>query len=757
MEPKVSVIMPIYNAEKYVKETIEGILNQSFEDFELLLINDQPTDKTMEIVKSIKDIRIRIIENDRNRGIAYSRNRGLEEARGEYIALMDDDDLTDRERLALEVDFLDEHSDIDVIGGRSIYIDENNQIQSQTAFMLTDPNYIRAQMMFFCPMANSSTMFRKSVIDAYKIRYQENCLGMEDYRFWIEVSLHAKITNLQKTFLYWRMSQTGETTRVRENKQEERRKLFAQLQIYGLEANGFRLTEKEKEIFTESFEESKSIIFKDLGRLYNVLRKLSTQAYNFNLSFADEMRYTCRNYYLEMVRRNHITNKEGLKKEGFSHGQGDRHVKVSVIIPTYNRADKLIYSVNSVLAQSYKNFEVLVIDDCSTDNTKEAIKQLEDKWPGKIFYYKLEKNSGPAKARNFGVMKADGEYIAFHDDDDEWHPDKLEIQMDKMLHDTSIDMVFGQMARYQDGKFVNIVCDKFDWYHLKENFFQKLLMENYIGAPTILMKKEAFVRLGGFSEEIPSLEDWELAIRSAKKLHIEFIDTPLLDVHISSKSVTHNLEAYVNSWAYIMQKYVSEAEDRGAFILQMFRHLEGAIYDQEDKLKQQYVEQARELIIPNVIKHNTAEAKLLDLYFGDKESKDDHALYDQIKQAQQNVERLRRYRSVCTKLLDPEDTIARWLQEKGIKKVAIYGMGNLGKCLADRLERGGVEVVCGIDQQTVSFRDLPVVEIQQFHGKYSKVDAIIITPFHEFSSIANKIDSKTNNRSYCISIEDILE
>lgn len=751
MEPKVSVIMPIYNAEKYVKETIDGILNQTFEDFELLLINDHPTDKTMEIVKDIKDSRIRIIENERNRGIAYSRNRGLEEARGQYIALMDDDDLTDRERLKLEVDFLDSHLDIGVIGGSSVNIDESNRQQSEPAFILTNPDYIRAQMMFFCPMANSSTMFRKNIIEAYGIRYQENCLGMEDYRFWIEMSLHTKITNFQKTFLYWRSSVTGETSRIIENRREERKKLFAEFQIYGLESNGFRLSEQEKKVFTEAFEESKSIIYRDLEQLYRVLRKLVNQAYELGLTFADEMRYTCRNYYLEMVRRNHVICKEGMKKDGFSCQKENPQVKVSVIIPTHNRANKLFYSVNSVLLQSYNNYEVLIIDDCSTDNTKDVVKQLQDEYPGKIIYYKLEKNSGPAKARNFGVGKAIGEYIAFHDDDDEWYPDKLEIQMKKMLQDNSIDLTFGQMTRYLGGKFVNIVCDRFDWYHIQDRFFQQLLMENYIGAPTIVMKKEAFIRLGGFCEEIPSLEDWDLAIRAARELHIEFINTPLMDVHITRKSVTHNIENYVYSWAYLMQAYISEAENRDTFIIQMFRHLEGAMYETDNALKQKYVELASQLIVPSVILPNTVEEKLLELYFV---KKDESVL---LSQAQQNVERLQRYRSVCAKLLDPEDTIARWLLKKGIIKVAIYGMGNFGKCLADRLQNGGIEVVCGIDKKQLVFRNVPVVSLRQFRGEYSEVDAIIVTPLYEFNIIAEQINSVKEKAYMCISIEELLQ
>lgn len=753
MKPKVSVIMPVYNAENYVKETIEGILNQTFRDFELLIINDHPTDGTMDIVRSIRDDRIRIIENDKNRGIAYSRNKGLEEARGSYIALMDDDDLTDKARFELEVNYLDSHPEIDVIGGGSINIDESNRRQTQSIFMVTSPNDIRVQMMFFCPMANGSTMFRKSIIDTYGIRYQEKCLGMEDYRFWIEVSLHAQIVNLQKTLLYWRVSRNAETTRVTENKKEERKKLFAKFQIYALEANGFRLTESEKQIFTEAFEESKSIIYQNVDQLQRVLRKLVKQAYDLELPFAGEMRLICRNYYVEMLRRNGIVCKKGLKKKGFACEIITAPVKVSVIIPTFNRADRLAYSVNSVLEQSYEIYEILIIDDGSSDNTKEIVERLQDKHPNKIYYYRLEQNGGPAKARNFGVQHAKGEYIAFHDDDDEWHPDKLEIQMGKMLNDLSIDMTFGQMIRYNDGQFINIVCEQFDWYHIQEHFYQKILLENYIGAPTIVVKKESFIKLGGFCEDISSLEDWEFAIRAARELHIEFINTPLMDVHVTQKSVSHNVDNYVDSWTYIFQKYLSETEDRGMFIFQMLRHLAGAMFEQDFLVKRRYADQARQMIFPNIIPQGTYEEKLFDMFFQLEN------VHEHISQMRKTVDNLARYKKVSAKLLDTENTISQWLFEKGITKVAIYGMGKLGKCLADRLENGKVKVVCGIDQKQLDFRNIPVVSIEQFCEEYYEVDAIIVTPLYEFQDIVKKISDsdKKKRKYYCISIENILE
>ncbi len=305
MNPKVSVIMPIYNAEKYVKGTIECILTQTFEDFELILINDHPTDLTLDIVRSIKDDRIRIIDNDKNRGIAYSRNRGLKEAKGEYIALMDDDDLSPNYRFKFEVEYLDEHPEIAAIGGGFRIIDENNEFVSGVTPTLQNPNYVKAQLMFYCTMYNGSTMFRRNIVEKHNILYKDDCLGMEDYRFWVEYSLYGKMTNTTDALLYWRQAPTTETIKVLNNKEKEREVVFAGIQRYAIESNGFKLTEREIEVFTNSFMELKvkQENKESLKELFEVLKKMIVQAREMGKENANEIMYACRNRFLEKLKK----------------------------------------------------------------------------------------------------------------------------------------------------------------------------------------------------------------------------------------------------------------------------------------------------------------------------------------------------------------------------------------------------------------------------------------------------------------------
>ena len=126
--PKVTVLMSVYNGEKYLQEAIDSILEQTFKDFEFLIINDGSTDKTGEILESYHDLRIKIINNEKNIGLTKSLNKGLKLARGEYIARQDADDISMPERLEKEVEFLETHQDYAVVGAFAKIINKNSEI-----------------------------------------------------------------------------------------------------------------------------------------------------------------------------------------------------------------------------------------------------------------------------------------------------------------------------------------------------------------------------------------------------------------------------------------------------------------------------------------------------------------------------------------------------------------------------------------------------------------------------------------------------
>ena len=128
MNPLVSVVMPAYNAEKFVGEAITSILHQTYRNLELIIVEDCSIDNTLKEIEKFHDERIKLLRNPVNKGIAYSTNRGIEVSRGKYIALMDDDDISEPDRIKLQVDFLEERQSIDILGGRYCEINENGDI-----------------------------------------------------------------------------------------------------------------------------------------------------------------------------------------------------------------------------------------------------------------------------------------------------------------------------------------------------------------------------------------------------------------------------------------------------------------------------------------------------------------------------------------------------------------------------------------------------------------------------------------------------
>lgn len=208
---KVSIIMPLYNAEKYVDKAIRSILNQSYTDFELIVINDDSIDNSCNIVSTFNDDRLKFFNNDRNRGIAYTRNRAIELALGEYIAIMDDDDIAPLNRLECEVKYLDEHPDIVAVCGNTCRIDENDNDLNELWRVCRSPKRINALFLFGDPVPNSSAMVRRKILINNNIRFRENMHGIEDYRFWSEVSLRGLIGSIDEIMLYNRLNHGSES------------------------------------------------------------------------------------------------------------------------------------------------------------------------------------------------------------------------------------------------------------------------------------------------------------------------------------------------------------------------------------------------------------------------------------------------------------------------------------------------------------------------------------------------------------------
>ena len=202
--PKVSVLTPIYNTNPaHLREMIESILNQTFSDFEFLILNDSPNNAEIEkiVMEYAKhDKRIKYSKNDKNMGITPSRNKLLKMARGEYIAIFDHDDISVPERLEKEVTFLDNNSDIGVVGSTLQLFGNQNEIWSA-------PEYdedIRIWITDRCVIYHTSTMIRRSVLTKNDVEYEQAFTPCEDYRLWYRLLPLTRFYNFQEPLVKYR-------------------------------------------------------------------------------------------------------------------------------------------------------------------------------------------------------------------------------------------------------------------------------------------------------------------------------------------------------------------------------------------------------------------------------------------------------------------------------------------------------------------------------------------------------------------------
>ncbi|MDQ7786444.1 MAG: glycosyltransferase family 2 protein [Thermodesulfovibrionales bacterium] len=224
----------------------------------------------------------------------------------------------------------------------------------------------------------------------------------------------------------------------------------------------------------------------------------------------------------------------------------------SVIIPTHNRANLLSQAIQSVLNQTYNNFELIIIDDHSTDNTQEIIKAFSD---SRIKSIVNDHKKGAAGARNAGIFKAMGQWVAFLDDDDIWFPQKLELQYD-MIHNVGkiVGLIYTGYAVYDFDKMkeVQIITPE------KEGWIQKdLLYTNCIGPPcSVIIRKSLLEQIKGFDDDFPAYQDCDLYVRIAGLAQIAYIKDTLLYVRTSGNDrISVNPQKKLDGFLLFQKKY----------------------------------------------------------------------------------------------------------------------------------------------------------------------------------------------------------
>jgi glycosyltransferase involved in cell wall biosynthesis len=191
--PLVSVIIPVYNAEKYLQLAIDSVLNQTYTNLELILINDLSTDNSREICLANKDPRVKYFENNKNLGIALTRNMGFSKASGKYIAILDNDDIALPARIEAQVNFLETHPDFGMCGTLYSVIDSNGKIVFKVE-LPTDHKDIKTFLLFQNCFSHSTTMYTYEL--GREFQYEEKYDSISEYDLWLKMSKKTKLANL---------------------------------------------------------------------------------------------------------------------------------------------------------------------------------------------------------------------------------------------------------------------------------------------------------------------------------------------------------------------------------------------------------------------------------------------------------------------------------------------------------------------------------------------------------------------------------
>lgn len=225
---------------------------------------------------------------------------------------------------------------------------------------------------------------------------------------------------------------------------------------------------------------------------------------------------------------------------------------VSVVIPVYNRDIMIKRAIDSVLAQTWKDFEIIVVDDGSTDHTAKVIRS----YSGQVRYY-YQKHAGVAVARNMAIEHARGIYVAFLDSDDEWLPDKLQMQIQYCLAHPEYALIFTDMAEAVDGRNVSekYLHDGGYGRISSSDIYEGMIENNFIFTPTVIARRDALNKVGLFDPNLGICEDRDLWLRIAQTYPVGFLDLPLTVRHRHDGNLTKDSSLYLLSHIALFTKH----------------------------------------------------------------------------------------------------------------------------------------------------------------------------------------------------------
>jgi glycosyltransferase involved in cell wall biosynthesis len=223
--PPITVLLCTYNDARFLPQSVESVLNQTFAEFDFLIVDDGSTDETREWLDRLSDPRVRVLRNTTNRGLTFSLNRGLDAARGRYVARMDADDVAAPERLAAQFAFMEANPSVGIVGSSRTLIDEQDRFVAEARATEGDLA-IRWKCLLGSPFAHPTVMLRRAVPERHGLRYRE-VPRAEDYDLWPRLLAHTRGANLPQPLLRYRLRERAAQSKAYQLAQHDRIALSA--------------------------------------------------------------------------------------------------------------------------------------------------------------------------------------------------------------------------------------------------------------------------------------------------------------------------------------------------------------------------------------------------------------------------------------------------------------------------------------------------------------------------------------------------
>lgn len=541
--PKVSIVIPVYNGEKYLEEAIESALKQTYKNIEIIVVNDGSIDNTEKICeKYISKIKYYKKENG---GVASALNLALKKMSGDFFSWLSHDDIYLPDKIEKEVNYIIKNNlSYDcILYSDYLLIDELNNIiglgKKDHNILKNKPEY----SLLRGAVNGITLLVPKKAFDDFGF-FDTSLKCTQDYDMWLKMQKKYKFIHLP-CYLACTRIHSNQDSKTSPNVIKEGNLLWIKL--------------------IESVTDDRKIELEhSVYKYYQEMKKfLQDTPYNEALL--------------------HIEKKLNNIEEKAEKIVDDEIKKVSIVIPFFNREKLTIRAIKSVLNQTYKNIEIVLVDDCSTCKITNIKKLIENN--KNIKYYRNKINKGPSESRNIGIKNSSGDFIAFLDSDDEFVENKIEFQLKEMIKNNSKASYTNYYTIQEKKKTKNVA------YTIKNSEINEFLYNCKLATPTIMVEKKFLLDYGlKYDISINVCEDICFYLEILKYTDFLYVNKYLTNVYVDKNSCINDYSKRKNgiknliNYIYQNSDYFATSTKELEYLFEGYMNFNFLEYNQEEKV-----------------------------------------------------------------------------------------------------------------------------------------------------------------------------